>query len=77
MNQMSTYARFVFVTDRPHIFLLSAVISREALKMRSLRSWCSSNSVRKDSNMDMNGDTVDAVSILLSLGACLVPLIGC
>jgi hypothetical protein len=40
-----------------HIFLLAAVISREAFMIRSLRSWCSSSSVRKVSNMGMNGDT--------------------
>ena len=39
-----------------HIFLLNAVMSREALMMRSRRSWCSSSSLRKDSNAGMNGD---------------------
>lgn len=76
-NKVSTCAQFVFDTGQPHIFLLSAVMSREALTMRSLRSWCSSNSLRKDSNIGMNGDTVVAVSILLLLGACLMPLIDC
>lgn len=46
-----------------HIFLLKAVMSREALMMRSLRSWCSSSSLRKTSNMGMNGDVTD-VSLL-------------
>lgn len=39
-----------------HIFLLNAVMSREALMMRSRRSWCSSSSLRKLSNMGMKGE---------------------
>lgn len=39
-----------------YIFFDDAVISLEALMMRSLRSWCSSNSARKLSNMGMKGD---------------------
>ncbi len=50
-------------THSAHIFLLKAVMSREALMIRSLRSWCSSSSLRKTSNMGMNGDAT-----LLSLG---------
>ena len=39
-----------------HIFLLRAVISREALITRSRRSWCSSSSARKVENMEMKGE---------------------
>lgn len=42
-----------------HIFLLSAVISREALIMRSRRSWCSSRLSRNFSNMGMKGDAAE------------------
>ena len=39
-----------------HIFLLAAVMSRDALMIFSRLSWCSSSSVRKPSNMAMYGD---------------------
>jgi hypothetical protein len=39
-----------------YIFFEDAVISLDALIMRSRRSWCSSSSARKPSNMGMNGD---------------------
>ena len=45
-----------------HIFLLSAVMSLEALMIRSRRSWCSSNSLRKVSNIDMKGDAGGAAA---------------
>ena len=53
-----------------HIFLLSPVMSLEALTIRSRRSWCSSNSLRKLSNIDMKGDAGgdDASSLA---GRCL------
>ena len=53
-----------------HIFLLSAVMSLEALMIRSRRSWCSSNSLRKVSNMGMKGDTGGPAASSLS-GECL------
>ena len=47
-------ARWVcFGRGRAHIFLLWAVMSLEALTIRSRRSWCSSSSVRKVSNIGM------------------------
>lgn len=45
-----------------YIFFDEAVISLEALMMRSLRSWCSSNSARKLSNMGMKGDWLAVLS---------------
>ena len=39
-----------------HIFLLRAVISREALITRSRRSWCSSSSARNVENMEVKGE---------------------
>ena len=45
-----------------HIFLLSPVMSLEALMIRSRRSWCSSNSVRKVSNIGMKGDAGGAAA---------------
>ena len=45
-----------------HIFLLSAVMSLEALMIRSRRSWCSSTSLRKVSNIDMKGDAGGAAA---------------
>lgn len=42
-----------------HIFLLSAVMSRDAFMMRSRRSWCESSSSRKVSNMGMKGEIVE------------------
>ena len=48
-----------------HIFLLSAVMSLEALMIRSRRSWCSSNSRRNVSNMDMKGDAGGPAASLL------------
>lgn len=46
-----------------HIFLLSAVISRLALMMRSRRSWCSSSSSRKFSKIEIVGlfDSVESI----------------
>ena len=41
---------------RIYIFLLKAVMSREALITRSRLSWCSSSSARNVSNMGMYGD---------------------
>ena len=52
-----------------YIFLDEAVISLEALMMRSLRSWCSSSSARKPSNMDMIGDEPVVLSCS-SIAAC-------
>jgi len=52
-----------------YIFLDEAVMSLEALMMRSLRSWCSSNSARKPSNMDMIGNEPEALSCS-SIAAC-------
>jgi hypothetical protein len=48
-----------------YIFLDDAVISLEALMIRSLRSWCSSSSARKPSNMDMIGDEIGALALAL------------
>jgi hypothetical protein len=45
-----------------YIFFEDAVISLDALIMRSRRSWCSSSSARKPSNMDMNGDWLAVLS---------------
>jgi hypothetical protein len=57
-----------------YIFLDDAVMSLEALIMRSLRSWCSSNSARKPSNMDMIGDELGALALALlscsAMAAC-------
>ena len=39
-----------------HIFLLNAVMSLETLIIRSRRSWCSSSSLRKVSNIDIKGE---------------------
>lgn len=39
-----------------HIFLLAAVMSRDALMTRSRLSWCSSSSARKASNIGMKGE---------------------
>ena len=58
-----------------HIFLLSAVMSLEALMIRSRRSWCSSNSLRKVSNIDMKGDAGGAAASSLAcecLGSVIV-----
>ena len=44
-------------------------MSLEALMMRSLRSWCSSSSARKPSNMDMIGDEPVVLSCS-SIAAC-------
>lgn len=52
-----------------YIFLDDAVISLEALMMRSLRSWCSSNSARKPSNMDMIGEELVVLSCS-AMAAC-------
>ena len=52
-----------------YIFLEDAVMSLEALMMRSLRSWCSSSSARKPSNMDMIGDEPVVLSCS-SIAAC-------
>jgi hypothetical protein len=52
-----------------NIFFDAAVISREALMVRSRRSWCSSNSARKVSNMGRKGDCwTDGASIVSDLG---------
>lgn len=51
-----------------HIFLLNAVISREALIMRSRRSWCSSRLSRNFSNMGMNGDAAEGDVCVASKG---------
>jgi hypothetical protein len=58
-----------------YIFLDDAVMSLEALIMRSLRSWCSSSSARKPSNIDMIGDELVVLSCP-SMAACglLVPI---
>ena len=50
-------------TGEAHIFLLSAVISRLALMMRSRRSWCSSSSSRKFSKIEIVGlfDSVESI----------------
>ena len=53
-----------------HIFLLSPVMSLEALMIRSRRSWCSSNSLRKVSNIGMKGDAGGAAASSLT-GECL------
>jgi hypothetical protein len=51
------------------IFFDAAVISREALMVRSRRSWCSSNSARKVSNMGRKGDCwAEGASIVSDLG---------
>lgn len=52
-----------------HIFLDEAVMSLEALMMRSRRSWCSSSSARNPSNMDMIGDEPVVLSCA-SIAAC-------
>lgn len=43
-----------------YIFFEAAVTSRDALIILSRRSWCSSSSARKVSNMGMNGDEAAA-----------------
>lgn len=47
--------------EEAHIFLLAAVMSRDALITRSRRSWCSSSSALNTSNIGMYGD-LDFVS---------------
>ena len=51
---------------RAHIFLLRAVMSREALITRSRRSWCSSSSARKVVNIEVKDE--DAVEAAIGLG---------
>ena len=61
----------------PHIFLEAAVISREALIMRSLRSWCSSSSAQNRSKSGMKGDVEEfPVPVWLCMVVCdrLVPI---
>ena len=58
-----------------HIFLLSAVMSLEALMIRSRRSWCSSSSLRKVSNIDMKGDSGGAAASSLAC-ECLESVIA-
>jgi hypothetical protein len=51
------------------IFFDAAVISRDALMVRSRRSWCSSNSARNVSNMGRKGDCwAEGASIVSDLG---------
>lgn len=64
----STFGRASSVA---YIFLDDAVISLEALMMRSRRSWCSSNSARKPSNMLMIGEELGAAVVSCSaMAAC-------
>ncbi len=58
-----------------HIFLLSAVMSLEALMIRSRRSWCSSSSLRKVSNIGMKGDAGGAAASSLAC-ECLESVIA-
>ena len=54
-------------------------MSRDALTMRSRRSWSSSNSLRKASNMGMKGDARSAgaaSSSEESLGSVIVRLVA-
>jgi hypothetical protein len=53
----------------PHIFLLAAVMSRDALIVRSRLSWCSSSSSRNCSNIGMYGDCGFDVSMFGALNA--------
>lgn len=50
----------VFLSKGVYIFLLRAVTSRDALTMRSLRSWCSSSSLRNSMNMGVKRDSAIA-----------------
>ena len=59
-----------------HIFLLKAVMSRDAFIMRSRRSWCSSSSRRKVSNMGMKGE-MGGAAVSSSLWGCFEPAIVC
>jgi hypothetical protein len=45
-------------------------MSLEALMMRSLRSWCSSSSARKSSNMDIIGDELVVGASCSAISAC-------
>ena len=58
-----------------HIFLLSAVMSLETLIIRSRRSWCSSSSLRKVSNIDMKGDAAGAATCFPLVSSCLASVI--
>jgi hypothetical protein len=63
------------------IFFDAAVISRDALMVRSRRSWCSSNSARNVSNMGRKGDCwAEGASIVSDLGRfwpiCCVVVFG-
>ena len=60
----------VLAQDLAHIFLLRAVTSLDALMMRSRRSWCSSSSLRKASNMGMKGEGSGAAISVSSLRGC-------
>ena len=55
-GQPSTLHASLTSVGVPHIFFDEAVMSREALMTRSRLSWCSSSSLRKVSNIGMNGD---------------------
>lgn len=57
---------FDFVCGVPHIFFDAAVMSRDALMVRSRRSWCSSSSARKVSNMGRKGDCFSSVASIVS-----------
>jgi len=60
------------------IFFDAAVMSRDALMVRSRRSWCSSNSARKVSNMGMKGDCwASGASIVSDLGRFWPICCGC
>lgn len=48
-----------------YIFLLFAVISLDAFSTRSRRSWCSSSSARKYSNIGIYGE-LEASGVILS-----------
>jgi hypothetical protein len=59
-----------------YIFLLAAVMSRDALIVRSRLSWCSSSSSRNCSNIDMKGDCGFEVSMFGSLKASAALLLS-
>ena len=52
--------------------MLFAVISRDALMTRSLRSWCASSSLRKWSNIGIYGEEEEVEGIGGDVGICIV-----